>query len=193
MKQHTPEVAELLILVAKKYAKNLKTTTDFEEFSLELIRHNISLSTATIKRLWGYVNDKHNPRTDTLDALSQYLGFPLFSAFCNHLKTGTNYNSSFFSTEKILIEDLQPKEKVEIGWSPNRRLLLVYEGEHLFTALEAENSKIQAGDKFETVSFMKGQPLYLPYVLRNGEKLPAFIAGRTSGLTVINKITDAKQ
>ena len=192
MEQHTPEVAELLILVEKKYAKNLKTTTDFEEFSLRLSRDKIILSPSTLKRLWNYVNDKHVPRTTTLDSLSQYLGFPLFKDFCAHLKTAVSYNSSFFSTQQLMCEDLKMNDKIEIGWSPNRRLLLRYEDKHLFTVLEAENSKIQVGDKFESVSFMKGQPLYLSYVLRNGEKFPAFIAGRNTGLTVLNKVVDAK-
>ena len=72
MNELKPEIMELLTLVGKKYARNLLTTTDFDEFSLHLkSEHGYLISTSTLKRLWGYVNDTHQPRTQTLDVLSQ--------------------------------------------------------------------------------------------------------------------------
>ena len=189
MNPQTPEIAELLILVENKYARNLKTTTDFEEFSLLLSQEEgMTISPSTLKRLWGYVGDSHTPRTCTLDVLSRYIGHPRFVSFCKYLKTSPYYNSSFFSTPQILLSDLKPLAQIEIGWSPNRRLLLRYEGEALFSVLESENSKLRVSDQFEAVSFLMGQPLYLPYVKRGEERLPAFIAGRNSGLTLLKKI-----
>ena len=124
MDKQKPEIIELLNAVEKKYGHHLRTTTDFDEFSLHLkSKYNYIVSTSTLKRLWGYVNDTHKPRTQTLDLLCRYIGFDFFSDFCYHLKTSTVYNSSFFSTKQIQTKDLQVGDHVEIGWAPNRYVL----------------------------------------------------------------------
>ena len=59
---NTPEIEELKHLVEERYGKKLSTTTDFEEFSLMLQRrHEIGVSSSTLKRLYGYVGDSHTP------------------------------------------------------------------------------------------------------------------------------------
>lgn len=189
MNIYKPEIAELLLLVEKKYGKALRTTTDFDEFSFYLQKREFGLiSTSTLKRLWGYVNDIHKPRVQTLDLLSRFIGFSFFSAFSEYLKSSSAYNSSFFSAHQVMAKELTPGTELEIGWSPNRYLRLLYKGNTLFEVEEAKQSKLQKGDCFETASFLKGQPLFLPYVLRNGERTSPFIAGRNGGLTLLNCI-----
>ena len=86
MMVYKPEIAELLLLVEKKYSKVLRTTTDFDMFSLYLKREqNELISTSTLKRLWGYVNDLHQPRKQTLDVLARFLEFDNFDLFCEWL------------------------------------------------------------------------------------------------------------
>lgn len=182
-----PEIAELLAIVEKKYALSLQTTTDFDAFSLHLKNEfGEIISTSTLKRLWGYVNDAHNPRVHTLDLLSRYIGYAHFSAFCAWLKSTSAYNSSFFSAKQVLSKELKPGVKIEIGWSPNRYLLLCYKGNACFEVEEAKQSKLMKGDCFEATSFLIGQPLSLPYVLRDGVRTSPFIAGRNGGLTLLN-------
>lgn len=184
---YKPEIAELLLLVEKKYSKVLRTTTDFDLFSLYLkTEQNELISTSTLKRLWGYVNDLHKPRKQTLDVLARFLDFDNFDLFCTWLKTSPLYNSSYFTTKQVTVSELQPGVLLEIGWSPNRYILLKYKGESFFEVIESKQSKLTEGDSFEVVSFMLGQPLLLPYVLRKGERTPPFIAGRNGGLTLLN-------
>ena len=188
MNKLKPEIMELLTLVGKKYYRNLLTTTDFDEFSLHLkSEHGYLIS--TLKRLWGYVNDTHQPRTQTLDLLSRYIDFNCFSYFCIHLKTSTIYNSSFFTTRQIQVQNLKPGDEIEIGWSPNRYLRLQYHGEAHFQVIDSKQSKLKKGDCFETACFLMGQPLLLSYILRDNQKTPPFIAGRNGGLTLINQLT----
>ena len=67
---NTPEIEELKSLVEKKFKRILSTTTDFEEFSIELKRKvSKEISSSTLKRIWGYVNDSHKTRKFTLDIL----------------------------------------------------------------------------------------------------------------------------
>ncbi|WP_300813183.1 hypothetical protein [uncultured Bacteroides sp.] len=194
MNIYKPEIAELLLQVEKAYKKPLQTSTDFDEFSFYLkSRVHEAVSTSTLKRLWGYVNDTHQPRMQTLDVLARYVGHNSFKQFCTWLKNSTAYNSSFFSAHQILARELQPGSELEVGWSPNRYLRLRYEGSGLFEVQESKQSKLLAGDRFEAVSFLMGQPLFLPYVLRNGVRLSPFIAGRNGGLTLVNGLADGRQ
>ena len=186
---NTPETEELKVLVEQKYGRVLSTSTDFEAFSLELGRKTGEhLSSSTMKRLWDYVGDSHKPRVYTLDILSHYVGHKDFAAFKSWLKTSTRYNSSFFNAEQLVSSELRPGAVVEIGWSPNRSVRLNYLGDSLFEVTGSRNSKIVAGDRFMAGCFIKGQPLYLPYIERRDRRTPPFVAGRNGGLTVINVI-----
>lgn len=184
-----PEICELQRLIEEKYGKPLRTTTDFNEVSFFIHRvGGVEVSASTLKRLWGYVGDSHSPRSQTLDALARYLGYEHFDAFCAWLKSTSAYSSSFFSTKQLMTKDLQEGQRVEIGWAPNRYLLLLYRGNGLFEVMESKASKLQQGDCFEAQCFMEGYPLYLSYVLRDQAKTSPFIAGRNGGLTLINPL-----
>lgn len=176
-------------MIAEKYGKSLCTTTDFEEFSIYLHKNTgKNVSSSTLKRIYGYVNDDHNPRATTLDTLAQYIGYKDFTDFCNWLKSCTKFNSSFFMTQQLISSELNEGEEIAIGWSPNRILQLRYLGESTYEILTAENSKLKVGDKFVTGCFIKEQPLYLPYIERDGKRTASFVAGRNGGLTLIKVI-----
>ena len=72
---------------------------------------------------------------------------------------------------------------------PNRYLRLQYQGNGIFLITEALQSKLQKGDSFEASAFLLKQPLFLPYILRDGNKTSPFIAGRNGGLTLINQLS----
>lgn len=187
----TPEIEELKLLVERRYGRVLGTTTDFEEFSLHVCRRaGMRLSASTLKRLWGYVGDTHKPRTCTLDVLARYVGHKDFAAFKSWLKTSVRYNSSFFDACQLTSSGLRPGAEVEIGWSPNRLLRLAYLGGGVYEVAASANSKLRQGDRFVAGCFIKQQPLYLPYVERDGGRTAPFVAGRNGGLTIINVVGD---
>lgn len=98
MNMSTPEIEELKKYIQKKFGKQLKTTTDFEEFSLHIGKADSSVSASTLKRLFGYVGDSHKPRVQTLNLLAKYIGYYDFDTFVEWLKSSPYYNSSFFSS-----------------------------------------------------------------------------------------------
>lgn len=175
--------------VEQKYQHKIRTTTEFEKFSLEL-SHFIgeTVSASTLKRLWGYVNDNHDPRLRTLDMLSRYLDFDDFRAFTLDLKAKNNFNSSFFATKQIQTEWLTAGDEVEIGWAPNRYVRLLYKGDNQFEVVEALHTKLLLNDRFECTNFLFGYPLVLPYILRGDQRTLPFIAGRNEGLTFLNVV-----
>lgn len=188
----TPQIEELKAILEQKFGKVLSTTTDFEEFSLYLRQKTgKNISPSTLKRLYGYVNDDHNPRVATLDILSQFAGHKNYKEFCLWLKNCNKFNSSFFMAQQLISSDLKEGTQVIIGWSPNRLLKLKYLGDSTYEILSSENSKLKPGDKFITGCFIKEQPLYLPYIEREGKHTASFVAGRNGGLTLINVIQNA--
>lgn len=183
----TPEIEELKSLIQQKYGQSLNTSTDFEQFTLEFEKTTEEkISASTLKRMWGYVGDAHKTRVATLDSLSRYLSFENFYDFTHWLKTSTRYNSSFFDAKQLASSELSEGDMVEIGWSPNRRLLLRYLGDSNYEVVTSENSKLLKGDRFLTGCFIREQPLYLPYVIRKGERTAPFVAGRNGGLSIVN-------
>ena len=185
MNMSTPEIEELKRIVEQRYGKRLLTTTDFEVFSLHLQKkYGLTVSSSTLKRLYGYVGDMHKPRVATLDQLAVYIGHRNYTAFVEWLKTISRYNSSFFNASQVLSSSLAVGDMVEIGWSPNRLLLLEYLGDSTYRVTESHNSKMQVGDTFVSGCFIIGYPLYLPNLIRNGEPTPSFVAGRNGGLTI---------
>ena len=86
---------------------------------------------------------------------------------------------------KLTSSQLTAGTELVIGWSPNRMLTLRYLGESLYEVVTTENSKLLCGDRFVTGCFIKGQPLLLPYVERDGARTMPFVAGRHGGLTVV--------
>lgn len=188
---NTPEIEELKLLVEERYGKKLSTTTDFDEFSLSLQRkNNIAVSSSTMKRLYGYVGDSHKPRVQTLDMLAIYIGHKDYASFVSWLKTSTRYNSSFFNVGQLVSSDLRCGDVIEIGWAPNRLLRLEYLGNSTYKVESALNSKVRPNDRFVTGCFIKGQPLYLPYLERDGERTTLFVAGRNGGLSIVRKINN---
>lgn len=188
VKVFKPEIVELLAQVEKHFGKTINTPSDYYELSMALHGLKRSVSVATLKRLWGYVSDVHQPRMATLDALAYYLGLRSFEDFCQWLKGSTAYNSSFYLTKQLSVSDLCAGDEIEIGWAPNRVIHLSYKGNALFQVLQSQNSKLQAGDSFETGGFVMGQPLILPYILRGTERTPAYIAGKSGGITLLKRL-----
>ena len=186
MGKQIPELSYLLSEVEKHYGRRLATSTDFEALSV-LIEHetNDMLSSSTLKRMWGYVTRHPVPRVTTLDILSRYIGYKDFRSFCSSLQSSAEYESSFFSTKVVEVKTIPEGAKVTIGWNPNRLVTLRYKGDFNFVVEENVNSHLMAGDEFSVMSFIIGYPLYISTIVRNGENAPSYIAGKSSGLTII--------
>lgn len=186
MSAEIPEVQFLLSEIEAKFGRRILTTTHFEALSVDIERITGDIvSASTLKRIWGYVNDKRVPRVATLDIMTKYIGKKSYSTFCEELKHSERFNSSFFSEKTIVSSDLKPGDSVTIGWNPNRIATLEYEGEYKFIVTSSENTKLEVGDRFEASNFIQGYPLYIARILRKNEYTPSFVAGSDNGLTLL--------
>ena len=48
---------------------------------------------------------------------------------------------------------------------------------------DPDSITFKEGDIIETAQFIKGQPLFIGSVLRNGQQLQSYVAGKSKGLT----------
>ena len=178
----TPEFEFLLREVSRQFGRPAAVSSDFEQLALDVENHTGErISESTLKRLWGYVNLNPKPRASTLDILARYTGRSNFRKLCSELQE----TSDFFSAETVRSAELAEGAMVILGWMPDRRVELRYRGEMQYEVLDSGTSKLRPGDRFRTAEFLKGHPLYLASVERNGETLPAYVAGRSHGLTLL--------
>lgn len=191
MKSLKPYIKSLLEAIEQYHSRPIRTTVDFEALSITVEQQTSErISSSTLKRLWGYVSDKHEPRRYTLDVLAKYIGRKDFETFCEWLTSQNLSDSDFFTSKKIISTDLECGTRIEIGWSPDRYITLRYLNENRFRIESCENSKLNAGDEFSVATFMLGYPLYIPSVLRDGELLPSFVGGKSGGLTILSVLED---
>ena len=181
----------LLELVEKQYGRKLSTTTDFESLSVIIEKATGDLlSSSTLKRLYGYVSLNTVPRKTTLDILSRFIGNRDYETFRISLSNDPQFSSRFFSAKTVTTSELKAGDRLRIGWPANRIVTLNYLGDDLFEVETSVNASLVKGDRFRQVSFMKGYPLYLSRILRDGDYTPAYVAGMNSGLNLIEIVKE---
>ena len=190
-RKEIPELQYLLELVEKQYGRKLSTTTDFESLSVIIEKTTGELlSSPTLKRLYGYVSLNTVPRKTTLDILSRFIGNRDYETFRISLSNDPQFSSRFFSAKTVTTSELKAGDRLRIGWPANRIVTLNYLGDDLFEVETSVNASLVKGDRFRQVSFMKGYPLYLSRILRDGDYTPAYVAGMNSGLNLIEIVKE---
>ena len=190
-RKEIPELQYLLELVEKQYGRKLSTITDFESLSVIIEKTTGELlSSSTLKRLYGYVSLNTVPRKTTLDILSRFIGNRDYETFRISLSNDPQFSSRFFSAKTVTTSELKAGDRLRIGWPANRIVTLNYLGDDLFEVETSVNASLVKGDRFRQVSFMKGYPLYLSRILRDGDYTPAYVAGMNSGLNLIEIVKE---
>ena len=190
-RKEIPELQYLLELVEKQYGRKLSTTTDFESLSVIIEKTTGELlSSSTLKRLYGYVSLNTVPRKTTLDILSRFIGNRDYETFRISLSNDPQFSSRFFSAKTVTTSELKAGDRLRIGWPANRIVTLNYLGDDFFEVETSVNASLVKGDRFRQVSFMKGYPLYLSRILRDGDYTPAYVAGMNSGLNLIEIVKE---
>jgi len=178
----TPLLKQLLSEVERKFCRPVETTTDFEVLSLDIERETGEhLSASTLKRLWGYVSLHPVPRVATLNILAKYAGVKDFKEFCRS-NGRADPQSKFFGAACISVKDLEPGQRIRIGWAPDRRVELRYLGRFEFEVESAGYSKLQQGDRFELSDIIVGCPLYICRILRDGRFTRPYMAATEDGI-----------
>ena len=183
-KQTSPETAFLLSEVSRVFGGPVRSSKDFETLSYSISdKTGQQISASTLKRLWGYMSLKPQPRISTLDILAQYTGRAGYRALCLELQQ----NSGFFAAEEIKSSELSAGECLILQWLPDRKVTLRHLGAGKYEVHDAGTSKLRKGDLCEIREIVKGQPLYIPGIIRDGVRLSEYVAGKQAGITNIEK------
>ena len=134
----------------------------------------------TMKRLLGFIADERSPRTSTLDIIAHYLGYADWEAL--RLADANSSNSSFDDRDEYLACYLEQGQRLAISYPPNRSLTIEHLDGNLFRVLESENSKLLAGDMLTLTHIVRHYPLLVAEVVRDGQHLGAFTAGKAQGV-----------
>ena len=93
------------------------------------------------------------------------------------------------SVKGIHTKDLQPGQKIEVTWLPNRRCVFRYLGNMRFEVVVSVNSKLSVGDSFVSTFFLTGQPLYIDQLVLTGHTTVSYVAGNNGGLQSVTLLT----
>ena len=189
MKKSNPEILQLRHDIEESVLRNMNTPADFEFLSGVIWeRTKTTISTSTLKRLWGYIDGADNTRQCTLELLSKTLGFESWKAYTKHIADTCTEQSDFLTNSfHIYSEDLDIGEKLELKWMPNRECTIEHLGNCKFVITQAINTKLCIGDTFYCRFFIVGQPLYIDNLVHKKEMATAYVIGKRDGLTSIEK------
>jgi len=140
----------------------------------------------TMKRLMGQIKDEREPRPSTLNIVAHYLGFPNWEVMDEATR---HYNSMFTSNGGSLASFAVPEGSlVEYTYLPDRKVTLLHRTGSTYEVVYNENSQLREGDIVEVGVFMLRFPLIVSDVVRNGQSLGSYIAGKWTGLNSLKLI-----
>lgn len=178
--------------IEQAFGRPLQYPADFESLSLAIgERVGEAVSVNTLKRLFGCLKEPVEPRRSTLDILGRYLGMPDWESY--RQKLSGEGNSDFNAPDGSLdAAGLAEGTRVFFRYSPDREVSMVHLGGGRFRIIASRNSKLREGDLVETGSLCLHYPLVVRSVVRDGQELGRFVAGKIGGLTEIKTQQDGQ-
>lgn len=183
MEQYTEYVEALRRAIENKFGQSVSAPSEFERLRDSMFATlGETLSISTIKRVWGYVNGYESVRTSTLNTMARYVGFRDWKEFC---ETQANPDASTFPLQGVLvISTLAIGDRVEVTWSPGRRIVVQYMGQMRLCVVESERSKLTVGTKFTCSGMVNGERLTVTQVETPGAKQAlVYTCGKHGGIT----------
>lgn len=170
--------------IEQSLGRKLLTPKDFQYLSDCLYRRlHVMVSTTTLKRIWGYLDDGVEPRPSTLGVLARFVGYRDWEDYCvRSLACSEQQSSPVMSRRLSVAAELQAGDVVRLLWQPDRVCEAEYLGELLFRVVDSANTRLQAGDTFECSLIVEGEPLYIDNLHQGSQPPVAYVCGKRSGV-----------
>ena len=187
-----PQIVALRERIESRYGRLLLTHNDFVELALkvrETTRKHISET--TLERVWSYSTRGYaNISVYTLNVLSEYAGYKDWQRFCSELKIEADSDSGMFDDPVLFSKELQPGDRIKIGWLPDRVCIIKYLGDNRFIAEECHNTTMKEGDIFSCLEFRINHPAVMTdFHSADGKvKGERYVAGMQKGLTMLKHL-----
>ncbi len=175
----------IIDLLTKKAGVDVTTAAGSEWLCRDIAaRTGENLGINTVKRFTGAAAEDVNPRQTTLDIISRYLGYRDWP----EMKRAVYGNSSSrfkFPDRMIDARGVPVGGTVTLQWDPDRKIRIRHLRYAKYEVVEAENSKLQAGDILYLDKLMTRYPLFVRSVTRAGQELGPYTAAEEYGLTSV--------
>lgn len=178
----------LIEKIEERYGKKLVYSTDVEslcEHIFETTKERLGVS--TLKRMFGFVGQKVEPRTSSMDIIAQYCGYPNYELMAKDMGEDTEI-SDFSPVDEVVANEIPEGTMIQVSYEPARILVLTYIGNGWFIVNESQKSKLIKGDKIRASHLTKGFKLLASDVMREGRSLGPYTAAKEGGLTSVEII-----
>lgn len=183
------DISLLKSKVEQVLSKKMKVPSDFDFLSGVIWdRTHESVSSSTLKRIWGYVGKSIVARESTLDIISRFLNYKNWDDFISHVNSSVESQSGISYAPSIRTQDLQVSQKVELQWAPDRRCVVEYIGGARYKVLISENTSLQVGDTFCCGIFVLHEAAILDRFVSNMSEPVNYIIGTQSGLSQLRLV-----
>ena len=174
----------LLGEVEQAWGQPIRTPKDFEQLSQAIFeRLRTYVSPTTLKRLWGYLPERVQPRQGTLDILAGFVGFSDYARFASSVGQGEELQSAPVLSRRLNVaEALRPGDRLRLTWRPDRVCEVRYEGDLRFTVEASVNTRLQPGDRFQCALLIEGEPLYLDQLCQGTHPPVGYVCGKRDGI-----------
>jgi len=164
--------------------KKFCTPKDFEFLRDRIYaRLHVIISSTTLMRLWGYVDEKVTPRRSTLNILTQFLGYQDWEEYQrNALLPKDQQSSPVLSRRLSVAMMLISGDCLRLTWQPQRVCDVEYLGDLSFRVISSKNTRLHVGDTFECSLIVEGEPLYLDNLIQGNSNPIAYVCGKKSGV-----------
>lgn len=172
--------------IERAFGHRIKSPREFDALRQSIFkRTGVLLSATTLKRFWGYIIDQKSLRRSTLDVLSRYAGWSDWESLKAGMPNSEIESGPIHKRHINVAEGMTSGEALEISWLPDRTIRIEYHDNGFFEIIDAENTRLKAGDLFRCSLICEGEPLYAEHLIRDGKDLGVYLCGRKNGITVI--------
>ena len=193
VERESSQISMLRLEVEKKFGRKPSMHNDFLELAENI--KDVSrkfISETTLERVWGYSHRGYQGvSVHTLDLLCEYAGAGSWREFCRKLKDSGFKDSDMFEGDAIYSDDLEPGDRIELKWLPDRVATVRYLGNHSYVAEHCVNSTLREGDTFSCIEFRLNQPVIMDHFIASNDisKQPRrYVAGLHHGISHLRKI-----
>ena len=170
----------------------LRLSSDIERLVLDIeVKTGEHIGVNTMKRLLGYIKDERQTRESTLDIIARYMGYDNWK-MASKIEL-SRFSSSFgYTIKELRMSRLSVGSRVRFTYNPEREVIMRYIGNQRFVVEKSVNSKLLKGDVLEIWHMIRRYPLFVTSVVRDGEDLGPFTAGKVGGLTALRMLKETE-
>jgi hypothetical protein len=173
--------------IEQKAGQRIRYSRDCDTLAEKILSDcKCSISSSTLKRLFGFVKGEKEPRAYTLDILAAYIGYPSWDELLHSFNTEGSQARREISELKP--SKLKPGEKFELSYKPNTIITIEHIGKSKFKVLAVKNSRLKEGNVFKAAVITLHHPLFVLEVEGDAGKEGKMIEGKISGITSIKKL-----